>query len=70
MRTILPLLVVGVFAGAISIGATDNLPAFKAERWVNSAPLTRRGAAWQSGTGRCLEYTCINWIRTLSNIQA
>ena len=35
MRTILPLLAVGVFAGAILIGAADNLPAFKAERWVN-----------------------------------
>jgi hypothetical protein len=40
MRTILPLLVVGVLAGSILVSAADNLPAFKPERWVNSAPLT------------------------------
>ena len=70
MRTILPLLVVGVFAGAILIGAADNLPAFKAERWVNSAPLTAAGLRGKVVLVDFWEYTCINWIRTLPFIKA
>ena len=40
MKTILPLLFFGVVAGSCLVGAAGKLPAFKAERWVNSAPLT------------------------------
>jgi hypothetical protein len=70
MRTILPLLVFGVFAGAILIGAADNLPAFKAERWANSAPLTAAGLRGNVVLVDFWEYTCINWIRTLPFIKA
>ena len=63
MRTFLALVIVGVFAGAI--GAAENLPAFKAERWVNSAPLTAAGLRGKVVLVDFWEYTCINWIRTL-----
>ena len=70
MRTILPLLVVGVVAGSILVGAADNLPAFKAERWVNSAPLTAAGLRGKVVLVDFWEYTCVNWIRTLPFIKA
>ena len=38
MKTILPLLFVGVLAGSCLVGAAGKLPALTAERWVNSAP--------------------------------
>ena len=41
MRAILPLLVfVGTVLGLSLAAAPNKLPAFKAGRWVNSAPLT------------------------------
>jgi hypothetical protein len=43
MKTILPLLFLGVVAGSCLVGAAANLPVFKVERWVNSAPLTAAG---------------------------
>jgi thiol-disulfide isomerase/thioredoxin len=70
MRTILPLLVVGVLAGSILVGAADNLPAFTAERWVNSAPLTAAGLRGKVVLVDFWEYTCINWIRTLPFVKA
>ena len=43
MKTIQPLLLFGVVAGSCLVGAAGELPAFKAERWVNSPPLTAAG---------------------------
>ena len=43
MRAILPLLVASIVAGSCLAGAASRLPALKAERWVNSAPLTPEG---------------------------
>ena len=54
---------VAIVAGAPS--AASDMPVFKVERWVNSAPLTPdmlRGKVVLVDFG---EYTCINWIRTL-----
>ena len=67
---ILPLLVVGIVVGSILVGAADRLPAFKAERWVNSAPLTATALHGKVVLVDFWEYTCINWIRTLPYIQA
>ena len=43
MKTILPLLFLGVVVGSCLVGAAGKLPAFTVERWVNSAPLTAAG---------------------------
>ena len=43
IRTILPLLVASIVAGSCLAGAASRLPALKAQRWVNSAPLTPEG---------------------------
>ena len=43
MKAILPLLFFGVLAGSCIVGAAGKLPAFRVERWVNSAPLTAAG---------------------------
>ena len=70
MKTILPLLFFGVLAGSCLVGAAGKLPAFTAERWVNSAPLTAAGLRGKVVLLDIWEYTCINWIRTLPYIKA
>ena len=70
MKPILLLLFFGVVAGSCIVGATGRLPAFKVERWVNSAPLTAAGLRGKVVLVDVWEYTCINWIRTLPYVQA
>ena len=64
MRTILPLLVASIVAGSCLAGAASRLPALKAQRWVNSAPLTPEGLRGKVVLVDVWEYTCVNWIRT------
>ena len=52
------------------VGAANALPALKAERWVNSAPLTAAGLRGKVVLVDVWEYTCINWIRTLPYVRA
>jgi hypothetical protein len=70
MKTILPLLFVGVLAPSCLVGAAGKLPALTAERWVNSAPLNAAGLRGKVVLVDVWEYTCINWIRTLPYVQA
>jgi hypothetical protein len=70
VRTILPLLIAGIVAGSCLAGAVSRLPALKAQRWVNSAPLTPEGLRGNVVLVDVWEYTCINWIRTLPYIKA
>jgi hypothetical protein len=70
MRTILPLLVVSIIAGSCLAGAASRMPALRAQRWVNSAPLTPEGLRGKVVLVDVWEYTCINWIRTLPYIKA
>ena len=70
MKTILPLLFFGVLAGSCLVGAAGTLPAFKPERWVNSAPLTAEGLRGKVVLVDFWEYTCINWIRTAPYVKA
>ena len=70
MRTILPLLVGSIVVGSCLAGAVSRLPAIKAQRWVNSAPLTPEGLRGKVVLIDVWEYTCINWIRTLPYITA
>ena len=61
MKTILPLLFFGVVAGSCIVGAAGKLPAFKVERWVNSAPPTAAGLRGKVVLVDVWEYyTCIN----------
>ena len=55
MRLTLPILCLGVVAASCLASAASNLPSLKAERWVNSPPLTPRRCAgkscsWTSGS--------------------
>jgi hypothetical protein len=70
MRNILPLLVASIVAGSCLAGAAGRLPALKAHRWVNSAPLTPEGLRGKAVLVDVWEYTCINWIRTLPYVKA
>jgi hypothetical protein len=70
MRNILPLLVASIVAGSCLAGAAGRLPALKAHRWVNSAPLTPEGLRGKVVLVDVWEYTCINWIRTLPYVKA
>jgi hypothetical protein len=70
MRTILLLLFAGIVVGSSLVGAANKLPTLKAERWVNSAPLTAEGLRGKVVLVDVWEYTCINWIRTLPFIKA
>ena len=70
MRIILPILFAGIVVGSSLAGAASTLPAFKAERWVNSAPLTAEALRGKVVLVDFWEYTCINWIRTLPFIKA
>ena len=70
MKAILPLLFFGAVAASCLLGAASTLPALKAERWVNSAPLTAAGLRGKVVLVDFWEYTCINWIRTLPFIKA
>ena len=70
MKGILSLLFVGLVAASCLVGAASTLPAFKAERWVNSALLTAAGLRGKVVLVDVWEFTCINWIRTLPYVQA
>ena len=65
MRTILSLLVVG----SCLVDAATRLPTLRAQRWVNSAPLTPDRLRGKVVLVDVWEYTCINWIRTLPYIK-
>jgi thiol-disulfide isomerase/thioredoxin len=70
MRAILLLLFAGVVVGSSLVGAANRLPTLKAERWVNSAPLTPEALRGKVVLVDFWEYTCVNWIRTLPFIKA
>jgi hypothetical protein len=70
MKSLLPLLVLGVVAGCGRIGAAAEMPALKASRWVNSPPLTPAALRGKIVLLDIWEYTCINWIRTSPYVKA
>jgi hypothetical protein len=69
MRTVL-LVCFGVVAACCLAGAASNLPALRATRWVNSAPLAPEGLRGKVVLVDFWEYTCINWIRTSPYVKA
>ena len=70
MRALLPVLLLGVIGGPGLAGAAGDMPAFKAERWVNSPPLTAEALRGKVVLVDFWEYTCINWIRTSPYVKA
>ena len=70
MKAILSLMLLGVIAGFGLSSAASMLPAFKVERWVNSAPLTAETLRGKVVLIDVWEYTCVNWIRTLPYVNA
>ena len=64
MRINLPILVAAIAVGSSMVSAGSTLPALKAARWVNSAPLTAAGLRRKVVLVDVWEYTCVNWIRT------
>jgi thiol-disulfide isomerase/thioredoxin len=65
-----PLLCLGVVAASCLASAASNLPDLKAERWVNSAPLTPEMLRGRVVLVDFWEYTCVNWIRTAPYVKA
>jgi hypothetical protein len=59
MRAILLLIFAGIVVGSSLAGASNRLPAFKAERWVNAAPLTSERLRGEVVLVDFWEYTCI-----------
>lgn len=70
MRSLAPLVVVAAISAGCVVGAASRMPALKADRWVNSAPLTPETLRGQVVLVDVWEYTCINWIRTASYVKA
>lgn len=68
-KAILPLLFLGVTASGLALAASD-MPALKAERWVNSTPLTAEALRGRVVLVDFWEYTCVNWIRTSPYVKA
>ncbi|HEX7139468.1 MAG TPA: hypothetical protein VF219_16565 [Vicinamibacterales bacterium] len=66
----LPWLCLGVVAAPYLANAASNLPSLKAERWVNSAPLTAETLRRRVVLIDFWEYTCVNWIRTAPYVKA
>jgi thiol-disulfide isomerase/thioredoxin len=63
-------LCLGVVAASCLASAASNLPDLKAERWVNSAPLTPEMLRGRVVLVDFWEYTCVNWIRTAPYVKA
>jgi len=70
MRLTLPTLCLGVIAASCLASATSHLPSLRAQRWVNSPPLTAEALRGKVVLVDFWEYTCVNWIRTAPYIKA
>ena len=66
---IVPLVCYGVARSYLS-GAAMTLPTLRAERWVNSAPLSPESLRGKVVLVDVWEFTCINWIRTAPYVKA
>jgi thiol-disulfide isomerase/thioredoxin len=67
---LLPFVLLGVVAVSSVSGAGSSLPSLKAERWVNSPPLTSEALRGKILLVDFWEYTCVNWIRTAPYVKA
>jgi hypothetical protein len=70
VRVTLPLLCLGVVGVSCLATAASNLPPLRAERWVNSPPLSAEALRGRVVLVDFWEYTCVNWIRTSPYVKA
>ena len=60
--------------GAVTVSclasAASSLPSLRAERWVNSPPLSAEALRGKVVLVDFWEYTCVNWIRTSPYVKA
>ena len=70
MRAALPMLLLGVIAASCVASAASRLPSLRAQRWVNSPPLTAEALRGKVVLVDFWEYTCVNWIRTSPYVRA
>jgi hypothetical protein len=68
LAVLLPALVLGIAAAPGS--AVAQVPALRAEWWVNSPPLGPESLRGKVVLVDFWEYTCINWIRTSAYVKA
>jgi thiol-disulfide isomerase/thioredoxin len=64
------LLCLGIIAVSCMASAATTLPSLRAERWVNSAPLSAETLRGKVVLVDFWEYTCVNWIRTAPYVKA
>src|SRR5262245_38415630 len=69
LRVVLPMLCCGVVSASLA-SAASNLPSLRAQRWVNSPPLTTEALRGKVVLVDFWEYTCVNWIRTSHYVKA
>jgi thiol-disulfide isomerase/thioredoxin len=64
------LVSLGAVAVSCLASAASTLPPLRAERWVNSRPLTAEALRGKVVLVDFWEYTCVNWIRTSPYVKA
>jgi thiol-disulfide isomerase/thioredoxin len=70
MMRVALLVSVGAVAASCLASAASNLPPLRADRWVNSAPLSADALRGKVVLVDFWEYTCVNWIRTSPYVKA
>jgi hypothetical protein len=70
MTRVALLVSLGAVAASCLASAASSLPPLRAERWVNSPPLTSDGLRGKVVLVDFWEYTCVNWIRTSPYVKA
>ena len=70
MMRVALLLSLGAVAASCLANAAGSLPPLRAERWVNSPPLTAEALRGKVVLVDFWEYTCVNWIRTAPYVKA
>ena len=70
MMRVALLISLGAIAVSCLASAASTLPPLRAERWVNSPPLTSEGLRGKVVLVDFWEYTCVNWIRTAPYVKA
>ena len=64
------LVSLGAVAASCLASAASSLPPLRAERWVNSPPLSAEALRGKVVLVDFWEYTCVNWIRTSPYVKA
>jgi len=70
MMKVVLLVSVGAVAASCLASAATNLPPLRADRWVNSPPLSAEALHGKVVLVDFWEYTCVNWIRTSPYVKA